>query len=193
MIGQRNQGMTLQWNGAKISTKRFPVHIHLPACCIRQLAEIPHLLEPLSPDVKEVAEGGGNALRSLNVDDPAIVVRMKPVEARIVRGNPNIRRNGCFRSIHIHRHMRMDVRAALLSTLTGNAIYRRVRGIGGGLAFRYNDGDKASNSQREQTDDAECRDKLHARSTPPLFFSPKLAPPPSFLPVRFTGGFVTHK
>src|SRR5260370_36468598 len=135
MIGQLKQGMTLQWNGAKITTKRFRVLIHLPGCCNRQLAEIPHLLEPLSPDVKEVAEGGGNALRSLNVDDPAIVVRMKPVEARIVRGNPNIRRNGCCRSIHIHRHMSMDVRAALLSTLTGNAIYRRVGGIAGGACM----------------------------------------------------------
>src|SRR5258708_15345388 len=127
--------MTLQWNGAKISTKRFPVYIHLPARCIRQLAGIPHLLEPLSPDVKEVSKGDGNTSWSLDMDDPAIVVRMKPVEARTVRGNPNIRRNGCFRSIHIHRHMRMDVRAALLSTLTGNVIYRRVRGIGGGLAL----------------------------------------------------------
>jgi hypothetical protein len=89
--------------------------------------------------------------------------------------------------------MRMDVRTALLSTLTGNVIYHRVRGIGGGLALRYNEVDKASNSQCDHADDAEYCDTLHARSTPPLFFSPLLFLAPSFLPGQVTGGLFTHR
>src|SRR5260221_12044872 len=121
--------MTLQWNGAKISTKRFAVHINLPPCCSRQLAGIPQLLKPLSPDVKEVAEGGGNALRSLNVDDPGIIVCVEPVEARIFSCNPNVCGNWSLYPTHVHRHMRMNVLAGLLFTLTGNVIYRRVPSV----------------------------------------------------------------
>src|SRR5260221_8796486 len=110
---------------------------------------IPQLLEPLSPDVKEIAKGGGNTSWGLDMDHSGIIMCVQPIEARTIRGNPNIRRNGCFRSIYIHRHMRMNVRAALLSTLTGNVIYRRVRGIGGGLALRSKEVNKASKSPHD--------------------------------------------
>src|SRR5260370_40426816 len=106
--------MTLQWNGAKISTKRFAVHINLPPCCSRQLAGLPQLLKPLSPDAKEDAEDGGNALRSLNVDDPGIIACVKPEEARILRCSPNHCGSGSLYHTHEHRHMRMNVRADLL-------------------------------------------------------------------------------
>src|SRR5260221_4769908 len=181
MICQRNQGMTLQWNGAKISTKRFPVHINLPARCIRQLAGIPQLLEPLSPDVKEIAKGGGNTSWGLDMDHSGIIMCVQPIEARTIRGNPNIRRNGWFRSIYIHGHMRMNVRAALLSTLTGNVIYRRVRGIGGGLGFAYNQVNQGGNNPQQPPRDGECRHKPHPRRTPPLFLSPFLFLSPAFL------------
>ena len=184
--------MTLQRNGTKIARKRLSIDVDLPPCCIRQLAGVPKLLEPLFPDVKEVAEGDGNAPWSLNVDDPGIVVRVQPVEAGTVRRNPNVRRKGCLSPIHVHRHMRMDVRAALLSALTGNVIYRWIRSIGRRLASRYNEVDETGDSQHDHTNDDECRDTFCASGTPPPFFAPLLFLAALFLPRAVTSALLAH-
>src|SRR6266481_4924545 len=184
--------MTLQWNGAKISAKRFAVHINLPPCCSRQLAGIPQLLKPLSPDVKEVAEGGGNAPRSLNVDDPGIIVCVEPVEARIVRCNPNVCGNGSLYPTHVHRHMCMNVRAGLLCTLTGNVIYRRVRSVGRCVALRNHEIDKDSNSEHAYRDDADGCNTLRSSGTPSLFFAPSLFLAALFLPRVVTSALLAH-
>src|SRR5216684_5364319 len=177
----------------KIPAKRLSIDVDLPAGCSGQLAGIPHLLEFLLPDIKEVAEGGRGATRRFNVDDTRTVVSVKPVETRTIRSNPDIRREGGGGAIDVDGHMRMHMRTTLLCTQTGNLIYRGIRCVGRGLILYHRENDEADHRQRHDSSDADRRDALRPGSALPLFIPPALFLAPSFLPRKLTRTLLTHR
>src|SRR6266849_6672046 len=176
----------------KIPAKRLSIDVDLPAGCSGQLAGIPHLLEFLLPDIKEVAEGGRGATRRFNVDNTGTVVGVQPVETRAVRGNPDIRRERSGGAIDVDGHMRVYVSATLLRTLTGNLIYRGIRCVGRGLILYHRENDEADNRQRNDRGDTDRRDTLRPGGALPLFFPPALFLAPLFLPRELTRALLTH-
>ena len=60
------------------------------------------------------------------MDDPTRIMRVQPIEARTIRSNPDIRRDEDAFAIDVDGHMGMEVYATLLSTLTGDMVYRRI-------------------------------------------------------------------
>lgn len=168
VVCQRDQQMTVQRDATKVTLKRFPIDRGLPPGWIRKLAGIPQLPEALPPDVKEVPKGNSNATWDFNMDDPTLIVRVEPVEARTIRGNPN---------------MRMEVGATLLSMLTGDVVYRRVHHRHGrcSLLPHYH-GDKADDNQHADCNETDDRAAPRADDTPLPFFRPVGVDAAPFLP-----------
>src|SRR5579859_5108785 len=88
--------------------------------------------------------------------------------------------------------MGMVVRGSLFQPITRDGIYGGISGIGRCLSLRNDHIDEASNSQHCCRDDADSRDALSAHGTLPLFFTPKLVLPASFLPRALTSTLLAH-
>src|SRR5438132_13132787 len=187
IIRQRNQCMSLQRDRLKISCIRLPIDVDLPTTWIRQLAGIVQVREPFSPDVQEVLERDGKTIGSLNVDHPIAGVRVKPVKARAVGRNTDLCRDGRRFPIDIDGHVSVNVKVAVFTAITRYAVYGGVGSVGRCLNLSNNEIDEASNKQYSRRYNADGRDALSAIGTPPLFFTPKLFLPASFLPRPSTG------
>src|SRR5712692_7934191 len=184
IIGQRHQGMALQPNRAKIARKRFPIDVDLPTRRIRQLTGVVQLREPPFPDVQEVLEGDGKSIGGLDMDHASAVVRMKPVEARAVGRNTDLRGDGRGFPVNVYGQVGMNVNVEMFITIARCAIYSRIGGIGRCLALPTlcnNEIDEYSYSQHYCRDDANGRNALRASGTPALLFTTLLFLFASFL------------
>jgi hypothetical protein len=99
--------------------------------------------EPLSPDVKEIAQRERPLDRRLDMDDPVSRMRVQPVEAVPSAGvrpnrslgylgidDPNAARNPARSPVDVDGQMGVDVEEELLAPQAADAVHRRGRRCG---------------------------------------------------------------
>lgn len=119
-------------------------------------------------------------------------MRMQPVEARVIRCNTDLRRNGCDLPINVYGHMGMNMEVAMFKTIAGNAIDGRISWVRRSLALCDGEIGEASNSQCDHADDDEYCDALRSSGSSPLFFTPSLFLAALFLPRAVTSALLAH-
>src|SRR5207302_5234052 len=118
--------------------------------------------------------------------------RVQPVKARAVGRNTDLCRDGRWFPIDIDGHVSVNVKVAVFTAITRYTVYGGVGSVGRCLNLSNNEIDEAGNKQYSRRYNAGGRDALSARGTPPLFFTPKLFLPASFLPRTLTSYLLAH-